>query len=145
MLSRLVVFVFLLCSTCLAYAEELVLVVSKNTPIKPLSVLELKKLYIGLPVYRSDQNLTPLLNESDSRFGPVFYQFVVGMQSKTYRRKLLRNRMNYAVEPPVIFRRKQQLAVALTEIPYSVSYMWRSEADRHDELVILQVIWHNES
>jgi hypothetical protein len=125
--------------------EELILVGSKIENWKPLSAFELRKLYLGLPVPRDNSNLTPIRNKSDDSLDIAFHKFIVGMQSNSYQRKLLRNQMNYAVLPPAVVDDMNHLVKKLNASPYVVSYAWRSAVDTTDDkLQALQVIWSHQ-
>mgnify|MGYP000421589262 CR=1 FL=1 len=125
-----------------AQADELVLVGSDKSNWKELTSFELRKLFLGMPVERGQRKLLPIRNESSEDLDRFFLKVVVGMRPNTYQRKLLRNQLNYAIQPPVSIYNLMELNSELEGSKDAVSYVWRSSLDEENTgLHILQVIW----
>jgi hypothetical protein len=104
-----------LCWTAVRGAEEVVLVVGENSPIEKLSPLELRKAYFGIVVRYDNQIIRPFRNSSDPQLNRIFLQSVVAMSERSVR--------------------------ALRDHPNSISYMWRSDAERSVGIKVIKLLW----
>ena len=127
-----------------ARANELVLIGTTAGPWQPLSAFELRKMYMGLPVSRDGTPLTPLRNSQSQEITQLFHNVIVGMHANAYKRKLLRNQMNYAIVPPHVEPDFEKLSAILRSNPYAVSFTWRSTlGQKSQDIKVLQVIWRD--
>ena len=102
-------------------------------------------MFLGIPLNIDDERLKPLRNESDTSVIKQFHRLIVGMTEPSYNRKLMRNRLNYAADPPAAFKQQAALFYTLEQNKHAVSYTWLSALPPNDtSLKVLQVIWHQE-
>jgi hypothetical protein len=134
----------LVCTACLSAAadrREAVLVVSMNSPVTELEPLEIRKLFLGLPVLRGNRPLRPVRNESDEQLSRVFLQHVVAMSQSAYDRRILSQAMQQGRPRPPALKSKTELIATLDSDPLAVSYMWVKDLPAYPRLRVLRVLW----
>jgi hypothetical protein len=126
-----------------AAAEErqVVLVVSANSPVQQLDSIEIRKLFLGLPVLRDNRPLVPLRNSSDRQLVQVFLQDVVAMSQSAYDRRILAQVLQHGRPRPLDLKSRDQVIAALNADRQAVSYLWLQEAVGNPKLRILRVLW----
>lgn len=148
-LNRLVlsaIFLALWPPKALADHVELQLICVSPCNVEPLSAFQLKKLFLGIS-YKipSGETLIPLRNYSDERLKEAFHQTVIGMSEKSYNRKLLQARMNFAAKDPQVIEDEVQLFEMLAAVSNSVSVAWSdSEIMGQEGVKMVQVLWSGE-
>jgi len=130
-----------LCWTTVRGAEQVVLVAGENSPIENLSALELRKAYFGMVVRYDNQIIRPFRNLSDSQLGEIFLQSVVAMSERSYERRLFSLTLKSGRPRPEEFTDQDDLARALRKYPYSISYMWRDDAERSIGIKVIKLLW----
>ena len=129
----------LLCSAFPAFAaDQVVLIVSANSPVSSLNILEIHKLFLGLTVNVNGTALRPLRNESDQSTRQIFYQNIVSMSETVYERRVLAQTLQNGRTAPPIFRTSAALMNAVAGDPYAVSYAWATEASIDKRVRILR-------
>lgn len=130
---------------CLAQAvmagEQVVLVADAKSPLHDLDSLELRKIYLGYPVWHDARIVKGLRNTGDRNLNRIFHQTVVAMSEKSYERRLLAMTLREGIPRPPEYNDTESLARALLQDPYSVSYMWKATADQLPQIKILSVLW----
>jgi len=129
------------CWTTVRAAPQVVLVAGENSPIENLSPLELRKAYFGIVIRHDNQIIRPLRNSSDARLSQIFLQSVVAMSERSYERRLFSLTLKSGRPRPEEFTDQNNLVSALREYPYSISYMWRSDAEQSPGIKIIDRIW----
>jgi len=129
------------CWTAVRGAEQVVLVVGENSPIENLSSLECRKAYFGIVVRYDNQIIRPFRNSSDSQLSQIFLQSVVAMSERSYERRLFSLTLKSGRPRPKEFTDQDDLVRALREYPYSISYMWRSDAERSIGIKVIKLLW----
>jgi len=130
-----------LCWTAVRGAEQVVLVAGENSPIEKLSPLELRKAYFGIVVRYDNQIIRPLRNSSDAQLNRIFLQSVVAMSERSYERRLISLTLKSGRPRPEDFTDQDDLVRALREHPHSISYMWRSDAERSIGIKVIKLLW----
>ena len=129
----------LLCSAFPAFAaDQVVLIVSANSPVSSLNILEIHKLFLGLTVNVNGTALRPLRNESDQSTRQIFYQNIVSMSETVYERRVLAQTLQNGRTAPPIFRTSEALMNAVAGDFYAVSYAWAAEASIDKRVRILR-------
>jgi len=123
------------------HPREVVLVVSSDSPVTSISSLELRKLYLGLPVTLGGALLRPLRNDSDDQLQEIFYQSAMAMSRGAYERQLLSLTLRFGRLNPEILHSTQQVKEVLRQDASAVSYMWHSEVSEEDEIRIVKLLW----
>ena len=129
------------CWTAVRGAEQVVLVVGENSPIENLSSLECRKAYFGIVVRYDNQIIRPFRNSSDSQLSQIFLQSVVAMSERSYERRLFSLTLKSGRPRPKEFTDQDDLVRALREYPHSISYMWRSDAERSIGIKVIKLLW----
>lgn len=133
----------LLLANAAAGAEQrtMVLVVRNDSPIADLDSIELRKLYLGIPVWRNGRALQPLLNRTSPQIEQVFLQTVVAMSQGNYDRRVLQMAIKFGRPPPHAYEDVQALAAAVRADEIAVTYMWSDQVQDHPRLKRLRVLW----
>lgn len=141
---RIAALALFLCSAPLSVAadgREVVLVVSMGSPATELEPLEIRKLFLGLPVLRGNRALRAVRNESDEQLSRVFLQHVVAMSQSAYDRRILSQAMQQGRPRPLVLKSNAELIATLDSDPTAVSYMWVKDLPASPRLRILRVLW----
>lgn len=132
-------FAMLACTAPRAEQRALVLVARSDSPVVTLDSIELRKLYLGIPVWRNGRPLQPLLNRTSVRAEQVFLQTIVAMSAANYEHRVLQMAVKFGRPVPRSFRDLSQLQQALDADAYCLTYMWSDEAPA--DYRRLRVIW----
>ena len=132
----------LLSLAVVAAERQVVLVASSTSPLHNLDSLELRKIYLGFTVKRNGKIVKGLRYTEDKNLNSIFLQTVVAMSEKSYKNRLLSLTLRQGTPRPARFNNSKDLLYALSVNPYSVSYMWKDDADLLSEVKILRVLWH---
>jgi hypothetical protein len=123
--------------------EQLVLIVSADSPIVQLDSLEIRKLFLGLTVTQHGTRLRPILNEGDARVKEIFLQNIVSMSDITYDRSLLRLTLIQGQRQPTVYRDIAPLLQAVAADRSAVSYAWTQDVALDPRIKTLRVLWHD--
>lgn len=124
-----------------AATHQVVLVVNADGPITKLDPIEIRKLFLGLPVLRASRALHPVHNVSSPQLEQVFLQDIVAMSQSAYDRHVLGLILRQGKRRPLELTSPDAVLAALREDRYAVSYMWLNEAIGNPNLRILRVLW----
>ena len=124
-----------------ADGRSLVLVTAELSSVQSLSLREVRRLYMGLPIIVNDQRLLPLLNVSEPLVYQIFLQEVVHMSAANYERRLLRQVLRFGGSRPVKYEQQERLLRSLRETPGAVSFMWRDAAGAESGIQIIGELW----
>jgi len=118
--------------------HTIVLVSNQNLDVGELAPIEVRKLFLGVPVVVNGQQLNPLRNSTDPLLTEIFLQKVDFMSERSYERTLLSRIYRLGGTRPEIFIDKSKLVKQLNSSPGSLTYMWAEDAVG---LKSLGVIW----
>ena len=124
-------------------AEQLVLIVSRDSKVEQLDSLELRKLFLGLTVTYDGDRLRPVLDEADSRVKEIFLQNIVSMSDTTYDRSVLRLTLIQGQIKPIAYKDIALLIKAVETDPTAVSYAWAKDVAHDPRIKILRVLWYD--
>jgi hypothetical protein len=124
-------------------AEQLVLIVSRDSKVEQLDSLELRKLFLGLTVTYNGDRLRPVLDEADSRVKEIFLQNIVSMSDTTYDRSVLRLTLIQGQIKPIAYKDIALLLRAVEADPTAVSYVWAKDVAHDSRIKILRVLWYD--
>lgn len=146
MLKRLLAILFLAAVQSGAAAEppdmrELVLAASTRSNIPKLSLREIRKLYLGVPVEKNGMTIKPLLNISESLLFEVFLQKVTFMSSDAYEKQVLAIVFRLGGQRPLAFQDRAVLNDTLLAHPDAVTFMWAKDLDRYRGLKPITTLW----
>lgn len=134
-------FGMMICMEVVAADLQVVLVAASSSPLDNLDSLELRKIYLGFTVKREGKTVKGLRNTEDINLNRIFLQTVVAMSEKSYENRLLSLTLRQGIPRPAEYNNIDDLLVALSTKPYSVSYMWKDDAVRSSKVKILRVLW----
>ncbi len=121
-----------------------VLVTSTDCPIAELSILDIRKAYLGIGVEIAGKPAQPYRQSSDVTLNNVFLQYVVAMSRKSYERRLLSMLLKYGTRRPLDFDTSKQMSNALKENVCSIGIMWRTTLRAEDGLKELKLLWRGD-
>jgi hypothetical protein len=125
-----------------ATARTLVLVTNATAPLQTLDAIEMRKLFLGLPVQHNGVLLHALLNTSDTKLQDAFLQYIVAMSQSAYDRHVLML-INTRGQPQLPeFTSTTLLLSALAGDPRAVSYAWQEDVSGDPRIRTLRVLWH---
>lgn len=119
---------------------QLVMVASAKSPIRSLSTVEIRRLYLGVPLTLEGHELEPLRNQIDPLVQEVFLQRVLFMSLHAYERQSAARVFRTGGNPLRQFTEQPALLAALAANPYAVTYMPADQAIRQPELKIIATL-----
>jgi hypothetical protein len=139
--AAVIVVALLFCAPVCAQ-NRVVLVAAKNSPLETLSSFEVRKIYLGIAVFKNGRTISAFRNGSDPRLSDVFFQSVVGLSEERYERRLLTNVFKYGTARPGEISDASQVKALLVTNPYTVSYLWVTD-EVPEGLKVLRVLWQD--
>lgn len=124
-------------------ADRVVLVASVASTIESLDAVDLRRLFLGIPVLRGAVSYHALRNGSDERLRQIFLQNLVSMSESNYERRLLALALEQGRASPPVYADQGRLLAAVAADPGAISYAWESAVLRDGRYKILRVIWEN--
>jgi hypothetical protein len=137
----LAVLALIFASPLAAADRAVVLVVNADGPVGQLDPIEIRKVFLGLPVVRGTRALHPIRNVSDEVLVQVFLQDIVAMSQTAYDRRILALVLQQGRPRPLEIKSREQVIAALTSDRYAVSFMWQRDAVGTPGVRILRVLW----
>lgn len=107
----------------LAAEPQLVIVTSASSKLGGLTAVEVRRLYLGIPVIVDGHEVTPVLNIAESALQEVFLQHVVFMSAQAYERNIAARVFRGGGTRIREYANLSQLLESLTNEPWSVTYM----------------------
>ena len=131
-----------LCAGLAMGAERsVVLVTSVKCQMEDISMLDIRKAYLGVDVSYKGNVLQAFRHDADEQLQAVFLQNVVAMSERTYERRLLRLLLKSGRPRPPQINSDSELEETLNAVPCGISYMWKQDADGYATLKVLKVLW----
>lgn len=139
---RAVLAVALLALSGIAEAEkQLVLVTADDCPADEISMLDVRKAYLGMGVELHGNPVRAFWLLGDEQSERVFFQNVMAMSQITYERRMLSLMLKYGTPRPREFKSTDALAEALRQRMCGIGYMWRERAISYSSLKVIRVLW----
>ena len=123
--------------------QTMVLVVSRDSPVTHLDVIDVRKLFLGLTVINNGRTLRALENRSDGRLREAFLQNVIGMPERAYERRLLSITLQQGAHRPEVYTEAATLLDAVAGDPGAVSVAWATDASQNRRIRVLRVLWRD--
>ncbi len=137
----LAVLIFVLAAPAHAGERQVVLIVSAASSVTQLDPIEIRKLFLGLPVLRANRALVPVRNSGDHQLDQVFLQDVVAMSQSAYDRRILAQVLKRGHPRPIEVESRDKVLSALYADPYAVSYAWLQDVAANPRIRVLRVLW----
>ncbi|MEI8299675.1 MAG: hypothetical protein WCH32_16880 [Pseudomonadota bacterium] len=131
------------CAVGAAVADELALFVRGDSPVQALSSLELRKLYLGVPVARAGMRLRPLRELSDPHATQIFLQNALAMSEAAYERWWLTATLRDGTGRPAEFANGEALRASVAADPAAVGVGWVSGLAADRRLRVVRVLWRD--
>lgn len=122
-------------------SQAVVLVVRADSPVSGLSLVTVRKLFLGVPVLIDGKSLHPIRNVSDERLDDIFLQEIVAMTKQAYDREILVGVNRQGWIRPAEAASVARLTEALYADPQAVSYMWMRDVEHNPRLKVLRILW----
>jgi hypothetical protein len=122
--------------------DAMVLVVARYSPVQDLDAIDLKRLFLGIPVAAAGSNLRGVLNYSDTRLRELFYEHVMGMTGSNYEQRSLELTLEQGRRVPSTYHDEAVLLAAVAHDGKLVTYTWRSRVLGNPQLRIVRELWH---
>ena len=126
-----------------ACARELVLVASATSDLKPLSLFEVRKIFLGHPVKRDDRLIRAIRNKSDSEGYQIFLQKLIHLSAKNYERRLMSKMFRTGTATVSVASTLPSLKATLLNDGANVSVMWLDDVESDDDLTVIQMLWRD--
>jgi hypothetical protein len=130
-----------ICSQNVSAEMRSLVLVAANQKFSPIASIEVRKLFMGIPVIVDNQPVIPLINITGKMIHEVFLQKIVFMSARKYKRQLISRVFRYGGSQPEFYSDVDELIKDLRDWPYNVSYMWARDAEKSPELFIVQELW----
>lgn len=131
----------LLCAGATWADPSVVLVAYKDSPIESISLLEVRKVYLGIRVFVDGRSVTAYRRRDDEHLNDIFMQVVAAMSRRSYERRLLSLTLKYGSPRPTEVDGLDALVEELSTHPMAIGYTWQSDAEKDERLKVLRVLW----
>ncbi len=121
--------------------RRLVLAAGATTTVPPLTLGELRRAYLGMPVEKDGVRIVPLLNAGDPVLYQVFLQKIMFMSAPAYERRRLSGTLQGGGQRLREYETPGGLAAALLATPGAVTYMWAETVQATPGLREVQTLW----
>jgi hypothetical protein len=121
--------------------DHVVLIIGAASPVTALDVVDVRRIFLGIPVMHDGVMLTAIRNESDPVLQQVFLQNIVSMSPSAYERRLLVLSLEQGRRPPPVYADLNRLLAAVAGDTRIVSYAWASSIVHHARLRVLRPLW----
>jgi hypothetical protein len=138
------VFVLLVFSVSLpSYAQDVsgVLVAAESSAIQKVNILEIRRIYLGLPSSSDSLIRKPVINLSDKKIFKAFLKNVMHMTEKGYQRKLIKRIFRLGGGKIIEKENIKALVSYLEENPNDISFMEKDVAKETKGIKVIQVLW----
>jgi len=140
-ISIWVFIISLFCNSVYAMKASGVLVASEDSHIQKVSIIEVRKIFIGLPASESSGINQPVINNSDKQVYQIFLKKVLRMTDKGYKRKLIKRIFRQGSEKIKSLNKKDTLVQYLRDNPNDVSFMLKENAENTKGIKVIQQLW----
>jgi hypothetical protein len=122
--------------------RTVVLVARADSTITSIDPLDLRKLYLGLPVRTADDvAIRAATNRSDTELYEIFLQVVMAMSARAYDHRLLTLTLQSGRRRPETYVNTKELLRAIEADAGLVTFMWLEDTGKSANLKVLRVLW----
>jgi hypothetical protein len=120
----------------------LVLIAGIDNPLRSVSPIEVRKLYLGFNVINdSNRPIQAISNVSDPRLWDIFLQDVMGMSERSYRRRLLTLTLQSGRSRPDTAKDRELMLDRIEHDPDAISFSWQEDIEDRPNIKVLRVLW----
>lgn len=141
--ERVLLALAIICMTFAAHAKNPagVLVTAEPTDISELKLIDIRRIYLGLPVDSLDNHIHPVINKSDIKIYKEFIRTVMRMTEKGYKRKLIKRVFRQGSDKIEELHSHEALVEYLINNPGNISFMSEEQAKKSRGLKVIQLLW----
>ncbi|HTN43935.1 MAG TPA: hypothetical protein VMN77_09095 [Nitrospiria bacterium] len=129
----------LLCSALTAYAEQIAVVVNKDSPLSRLSKTEIRGIYLGEIRFVGGMPVRPI-QYPEGPVKDVFLSNVIGMSSKDYKLYWVKKLFQDGLKPPLVKGDPAQILNAVQEDPWGIGYLPKKYLRDNEEFQIIYIM-----
>lgn len=118
-----------------------VLVAALDSPVQKISVLEIRRIYLGLEPSSDTRINRPVINLSDPILYKAFLENVMHMTESGYRRKTVKRIFRQGGEKIKQLKSQSALIEHLKNNKNDVAFMDLKTAQQSKEIKVVQVLW----
>ena len=133
-----------LCAGPAGAERVVVLVTSQSCAMTSISMLDVRKAYLGVTIRFGGRNIRAFRLNNDRQLNQVFFQSVVAMSERTYERRLVSLALKYGAPRPKEYSSVESLVNAITRSECGIGYMWSDDADNATGIKSIRVLWQGE-
>lgn len=136
----------LLWSGCFSVAvanasEGGVLVAAQDSPVQKMSIIEIRRVYLGLESSVDSGIKQPVMNLSDPVLYKAFLKNVMHMTESGFRRKIVKRIFRQGGEKVIQIKSHSELVEYLQNNKNDVSFMDLKTAQQNRGIKVVQVLW----
>ena len=140
--ARLSILVAIALMAQVSWADHaVVLITDKDSPIEHLSMLDIRKTYLGITVTVEGKKVRALRRRDDERLNQIFLQSVIAMSVRSYERRLLSLALKDGTPRPKEVSGWDELLESIANDPHSIGYAWKIDAESNSRIKIIKVLW----
>jgi len=126
-----------------SYAQDVggVLVAAESSDVHKASVLEIRRIYLGLPSSPDISMKKPVVNLSNQKIYKAFLKNIMHMTEKGYKRKIIKRIFRQGGEKIHESTSIADLVYHLNKNIGDVSFMDKETAERTKGIKVVQVLW----
>jgi len=109
-----------------AGASDLVIVVDETSPIRSISVADVRRRFLGIPLVVDGVEVVPVRNLSDADFYELFLQRVLFMSAPNYERRMLNKVFREGGDRILAVTSNDELYRTLHKDPRRISFVPRA-------------------
>ena len=109
-----------------AGASDLVIVVDETSPIRSISVADVRRRFLGIPLVVDGVEVVPVRNVSNADFYELFLQRVLFMSAPSYERRMLNKVFREGGDRVLAVTSNEELYRALRNDPRRISFVPRA-------------------
>ena len=118
-----------------------VLVVWESSQVQKTSVLEIRRIYLGLPSSKESLIKKPIMNSSNLATYKIFLKNIMHMTEKGYQRKIVKRIFRQGGEKVKEVKNITELINHLKNNLNDISFMDKETAKKTKGLKVVQVLW----
>lgn len=138
---RLVLLLWLVANCGVAAQPELVFVAASGSDVKNISILDIRRLYLGMPAAHNTNIQKVLLNRSSASIHREFLKDILHLTEAAYQRKIAKKIFRRGKGYIDSFDHKSDLVEFLLKNKNTISYMNKADAVNNTDLKVVKLIW----
>jgi hypothetical protein len=109
-----------------AGSSDLVIVVDESSPVRSISVADVRRRFLGIPVVVDGVEVVPVRNLSDADFYEMFLQRVLFMSAQSYERRMVSKIFREGGSSILAVGSREELYRTLHSDPRRISFVPRA-------------------